>query len=445
MTINIGVEYGVIYTLTGPDGTVAVFNDSTSPNYVGILSPESSGLDSAEVREDAQDTTEGDGGIHGDFYYGRRPVILQGTVIASGRTDRAQKIDKIRRASNAMRGDAILSWTPSAGSMPVRLKLRRQQPLRFTKGWVKDFMIPMVSAKAFIESASEEAIGGTTNGAVETIPATVENKAGAFAEPWATLNPVNIQFVSDGLVISNPVAAEHETDALKANTPFSGLGLASWIIPRGIEMKLRRKGWKAATFDPGDADIRLEKAGVAGGTQKANFSTKWPSAMAELAYGGPTDLWGQTWTKADLENSKFGPRIAGSAGSESGTLEIDRVLMKLYYDAPPVNAANSGDAPAYPKFKIERLGGTLLNPEIKNVTTGKTLKLNISYSGAYIIVDFENKTVVDDTGANHYDAVDFVNSTWWALEPLNEPQYVNVYVGGNTSQLYTVYYRHAWV
>src|SRR5512146_1049320 len=122
-TIPDGPEYGVKYTLEGPDGTKAVFNDSTDPNFVGSLSPESSGLDSADVREAAADAVEADGGVHGNFYYGRRPVVLQGTIIASSATQRNERASRLKQASNAMRADATLKWTPTGGE-EMELKVR---------------------------------------------------------------------------------------------------------------------------------------------------------------------------------------------------------------------------------------------------------------------------------------------------------------------------------
>jgi virginiamycin B lyase len=158
----LGVEYGTRYELIGPSGDVAVFNDSTSGNFVGMLSPESSGLDSPEVRESAQDATEADGGVHGDFYYGRRPVVLQGTILATSATDRNTKVERLLRASDAMRGDATLKWKPVGATEEVELKLRRQQPVRITKGFVKDFFVPLVAADAYIK-------GVTTNKSTLTI------------------------------------------------------------------------------------------------------------------------------------------------------------------------------------------------------------------------------------------------------------------------------------
>lgn len=151
---SLGIEWGAKYTLVGPDGTTVVFNDSSDPNFIGVLSPESSGLDSPDVREDATDATEEDGGHHGDFFEGRRPVVLQGTIIASSATQRNERVGKLKRATRALRRDATLTWK-IAGGVEVELALRRQQPLRVTKGYTKDFQVGMVAADIFPKSVAD--------------------------------------------------------------------------------------------------------------------------------------------------------------------------------------------------------------------------------------------------------------------------------------------------
>lgn len=106
-------EFGAKYTLVGPSGARAVFNDITDTDWVGALT-EVTGLDSADVRENGQDLVEADGGAHGNFYYGRRPIVLNATIYGHASVaQRNLKIDKIVRASNAMRGDSFLSWKPA--------------------------------------------------------------------------------------------------------------------------------------------------------------------------------------------------------------------------------------------------------------------------------------------------------------------------------------------
>jgi hypothetical protein len=106
-------EVGATYRLVGPNGITAVFNDQFDPDFAGMLT-EVSGLDSPEVRESASDLVQADGGMHGDFYYGRRPIVLTGKQINHPTVAfRNLRMDKARRASDAMRGDSVLSWKPS--------------------------------------------------------------------------------------------------------------------------------------------------------------------------------------------------------------------------------------------------------------------------------------------------------------------------------------------
>ena len=153
MTVS-GIQWGVKYTLTGSDGTIAVFNDSTDPNYVGILSPDSSGLDSPDIRESFDDIPEGDGAVHGTFFKGRRPVILSGVIRHTDATDRNTRIDRLRRAAglNTLE-DSILTWTPDGGES-LMLRLRLNQALRVVGGWVKSFQIPLIAEDPLIYSES---------------------------------------------------------------------------------------------------------------------------------------------------------------------------------------------------------------------------------------------------------------------------------------------------
>jgi hypothetical protein len=146
-----GIEFGTKYTLTGPSGAVATFNDSTDPNYIGMLT-DLSGMDSPEVRENADDLVQMDGGIHGDFFYGRRPITMSGILLnPADASDRNARINKLSAASDAMRGDAVLDWTPSGGVHQF-IRVRRQQPLRVSGTWQKEFQVALVAADPRIYS-----------------------------------------------------------------------------------------------------------------------------------------------------------------------------------------------------------------------------------------------------------------------------------------------------
>ncbi len=185
----LATEIGAVYTLTSPDGlAVAVFNDPASVNYVGALT-EVTGLDSAEVRESMSDAVESDGGVHGAFYLGRRPVVLSGRVFGHASVaEREIRLDRARRASLALRGDSVLKWTP-VGAQEVFIPVRRQQPFRESGAWVKDFQIPMVSELAVIQST-----------------ATVTSGAGVACENngnWPAFPTVSITGVSANPTVSD--------------------------------------------------------------------------------------------------------------------------------------------------------------------------------------------------------------------------------------------------
>lgn len=145
------IELNVKYTLTSPTGDVAVFNDQTDPNYVGVLT-EVTGIDSPDIRESADDLVQADGGIHGDFFFGRRPITMTGIILnPASPADRNSRQDKLSRASLALRGDALLQWTPSGGAAQ-RVLVRRNQPMRVTGAWQKQFQLALVAADPRIYS-----------------------------------------------------------------------------------------------------------------------------------------------------------------------------------------------------------------------------------------------------------------------------------------------------
>lgn len=56
-----------------------------------------------------------------------------------------------------------------------------------------------------------------------------------------------------------------------------------------------------------DNSVRIVKGGSITGDDKANTDAwKGPFQQEYVAYGGETDLWGETWTANDINNSDFG-------------------------------------------------------------------------------------------------------------------------------------------
>lgn len=156
-----GVEVGILYRLTGPDGTSVSFNDITQSDFVGYTE-EVTGLDGPDTRESADLIVEGDGGYHGNFYHGRRPIVLSGIIDPNTfGAARNTMVSNLLRATNAMRQDAVLSWTPTGGD-PVAVRVRRQQPPRVTGGRVKSFQVALVAADPRVYGTAERTLARTS-------------------------------------------------------------------------------------------------------------------------------------------------------------------------------------------------------------------------------------------------------------------------------------------
>lgn len=57
-----------------------------------------------------------------------------------------------------------------------------------------------------------------------------------------------------------------------------------------------------------DARVSIVKSdGTVGSTNKATTTLQWTSDLSQFRiYGGPGDLWGETWTAADVNDADFG-------------------------------------------------------------------------------------------------------------------------------------------
>lgn len=88
-----------------------------------------------------------------------------------------------------------------------------------------------------------------------------------------------------------------------------------------------------------DASVWIVKNGSMTGTNHAS-GTNWTSSGAIATYGNSTDIWGVSWTPADINAANFGVAIAATlhAGLVGLTLtaRIDQVTITVYYMNPSV-------------------------------------------------------------------------------------------------------------
>ena len=230
--IALGLEQGAHYVLTGPDGRRASFNDSSDPDHVGFLTKPPSGFDSPDTRESADVIVEGDGGVHGSFYYGRRPWTLEGMIDPVPRLAGDEelgvaalvnrRVDRLKRASRALRGNATLRWTPQGGA-GVELEARRQS-IRITDRMPKTFLLAMVSSdiRFLSQIVNADAAAGTAdlearNQGNTSAPWTITLR-NAFTNPVITNNATGqVLSLSITLVASDELVIDSRAKTITLN------------------------------------------------------------------------------------------------------------------------------------------------------------------------------------------------------------------------------------
>lgn len=80
-----------------------------------------------------------------------------------------------------------------------------------------------------------------------------------------------------------------------------------------------------------DNAVRIVKGGTIGATDKSAgpaWATSDPNTY--VTYGSSTDLWGETWTEADIEASTFG-FVVSATGNTNGEHRVDHIRITVYY------------------------------------------------------------------------------------------------------------------
>ena len=98
---------------------------------------------------------------------------------------------------------------------------------------------------------------------------------------------------------------------------------------------------------PGIVDnvVSLVKAGNVVGDNKASF-VPWSTTLLAITYGGPTDLWGTTWSPAEVNSDDFGVVVAANRennGNKVRIATVDSMQITVYYNAASTTTVDCGN------------------------------------------------------------------------------------------------------
>jgi hypothetical protein len=165
---------------------------------------------------------------------------------------------------------------------------------------------------------------------------------------WTQSNSsTDLQTAGDGFYFTANMAGNAITNTVRAAFFGMSADVPAASIINGIQVDLITPTGLTGGASIVDQVVQLVKNPVSGsesaadrvGSNKAS-ATAWPTAGGSVrSFGGPTDLWGTTWTASEVRSANFSVDISlKNTSSSSRIARIDQVLMTVYY-TPVVQAA----------------------------------------------------------------------------------------------------------
>lgn len=147
------------------------------------------------------------------------------------------------------------------------------------------------------------------------------------------------------LLTDNGSYASYDAVSIAVHTAASiivtnyGFTIPTGATINGILVEIKR--YKQSLFggEPcsgKDNVVKLRKANATDGTTNKASTTNWnTSPGAYTSYGGATDLWGDTWTPADINSTNFGAKlIVQTLSYQNGDgiqYLVDTIRITVYY------------------------------------------------------------------------------------------------------------------
>src|SRR5487761_1650585 len=162
--------------------------------------------------------------------------------------------------------------------------------------------------------------------------ATVASLAGAN-QVWT--NPANAEGNQSTIYAEINDTTDWTSNVLQA-TNFN-FAIPNAAIIDGIYIEFLRESGGSARANALTNQVQLVKAGSPAGTAKAGTDT-WPfTTAAWFGYGSTTDLWGTTWTPAQINASGFGFGLIAQSGVANTAADalVYSMRITVYWHLPP--------------------------------------------------------------------------------------------------------------
>ncbi len=146
-----------------------------------------------------------------------------------------------------------------------------------------------------------------------------------------TWTDVNNALTQDNSYASAILTQANNTSHYLEVTDF-GFAISSAATIEGIVVEVDRRESSGTPLRVFDNSIKLVKGGTIGGDDKSTGAS-WPTSDTYASYGGASDLWGQTWSPADINSAGFGVAISAvkDGSSDPRVAYVDHIRITVYY------------------------------------------------------------------------------------------------------------------
>lgn len=160
-------------------------------------------------------------------------------------------------------------------------------------------------------------------------PGTVANDASVGTVAW--INMDNVKVSDNNRAYANPLNTDDVSHYLKAtNFDFS---VPDGALINGILVEIEKTS-ENSNEGIRDYSIKIVKSDGSLGTVNKKKNDSWPTMFDEVIsqYGASVDLWDESWSASDLNNSNFGVVISAYNNNDPDSYAyIDHIKIKVYY------------------------------------------------------------------------------------------------------------------
>jgi hypothetical protein len=141
---------------------------------------------------------------------------------------------------------------------------------------------------------------------------TTAHNAGTGAN---VLGPGTVNWTNPGNITADDTNYATANLGINATSEYLQGTNYGFAIPAGATISgiaisiMRQSSSNNLGYSVNDSNLRLLKAGTLVGSNYA-VTTDWPTSMTAATYGGAADLWGTTWTPAQINASDFGVSLS---------------------------------------------------------------------------------------------------------------------------------------